>query len=51
LWEVNVEVKLAADCTCQLSSQWKYQKRNEEEAFDFVRCSKIQTQNQLQIEL
>jgi hypothetical protein len=52
--EVNVEVKIGSyDCTANCPHNENTRKEIEEEAFDleFVRCSKIQTQNQLQIEL
>ena len=52
--KVNVGVSIGSyDCTANCPHNENTRKEIEEQAFDleFVRCSKIQPQNQLQIEL
>ena len=52
--KVNIGVKTGSfDCTANCPHNENTRKEIEEQAFDleFVRCSKIQPQNQLQIEL
>lgn len=52
--KVNVAVTIGSyDCTANCPHNENTRKEIEEKAFDleFVRCSKISTQNQLQIEL